>query len=81
MIIKKKKPFKCVTAVLKNCNMTQNVVSVHESKKPFKCDICEFICSQSGKLNHHVASVHDGKKAYKCDICNYSFSQKGDMNT
>jgi hypothetical protein len=46
---------------------------LHEGKKPFKCDIFEFICSQCGKLNHQVASIHDGRKPYEYDICDYIF--------
>ena len=52
-------------------------------KKSFKCDICDFSCSQYTNINRHVAFVHEGKKPFKCDTCDtcdYSCSQKSDMN-
>ena len=51
--------------------MTRHVGSVHEGKKPFKCEICDFRCSLKGTMKSHVESVHEGKKPFKCDICNY----------
>ena len=54
--------------------------SVHEINKPFKCNICDYSCSQKGHMNKHVASVHGGKKPFICDNCDYSRSQKGHMN-
>ena len=42
--------------------MTIHVASVHEGKKPFKCDVCGYRLSQKGSLKRHVASVHEGKK-------------------
>ena len=52
---------------------------VHEKKKPFKCDICDYSCSQKGNMKKHAESVHERKKSFKCDICDYSCSQKGTM--
>ena len=59
--------------------MKTHVVSVHEGKKPFKCDICDYNCSQKSVMNRHVASVHQEKKPFKCNICDYSCFQKKDM--
>ena len=59
--------------------MNQHVSSVHEQRKPFKCDICDYKCSKKSKMNHHVASVHGGKKPIKCNICDANFSQNGNM--
>ena len=53
--------------------------SVHEGKKPFKCESCDYSCSLKGHLNQHVASVHEGKKPFKCKTCNHSFSEKGSL--
>ena len=61
--------------------MKSHVASVHEGKKPFKCDICDYSCSQKGHMKTHVESVHEGKKSFKCDICDYSCSQKSGMKT
>ena len=56
--------------------MNARVKSVHEKKKPFKCDICEYSCSQMSRLNLDLELVHGEKKLFKCDICDYSFFQK-----
>ena len=53
--------------------MNQHVATVHEGKKPFKCDICNFSCSQKSNMKKHVAAVHEGNKPFKCAICDYSF--------
>ena len=67
--------------VLIQSNIKRHLASVHEGKKPFKCDICDYICSQKMDMNRHIASVHEGKKPFKCVICDYSCSQKGNMST
>ena len=60
--------------------MNRQFASVHEGKKPFKCDFCDYSCSLKNKMQH-VASVHEGKKPFKCDICDYYIcSQKNAMN-
>ena len=49
----KSKSFKCNTCKkgfkLKG-SLTKHVASVHEGKKPFKCEICDYKCTQSGHL-------------------------------
>ena len=42
--------------------MNKHVASIYEEKKPFKCDICDYECSQKGSMNRHTATVHKGKK-------------------
>ena len=42
--------------------MKTHAASVHEGKKPFKCDICDYRCSLKGSMKTHVSSVHEGKK-------------------
>ena len=44
--------------------MKIHVSSVHERKKTFKCDICDYSFSQKSHLKIHVASVHEGKSCY-----------------
>ena len=51
--------------------MKRHIESVHEGKKPFKCETCEYTYSQKSHLNQHVAKVHEGKKPFKCQICDY----------
>ena len=62
-------------------SMKKHIESVHERKKPLKCDICDYSFSQKQDTNKHVASVYEGKKPFKCDICEYICYQKGDLNT
>ena len=54
--------------------------SVHEGKKPFKCDKCEVYFGLKYDLNLHIASVHEGKKPFKCEICNDQFELKHELN-
>ena len=46
--------------------MKNHVASVHEGKKQFKCDICDYRCSKKGAIsqptiNAHVTTVHEEK--------------------
>ena len=49
----------------------KNIASVHERKKPFNCEICDYSCTQKNDMTQHVSSVHD--------ICNYSYFLKHDI--
>ena len=44
--------------------MKRHVASVHEGKKPFKCDICDYKFSQKTSMKSHVETVHEGKKLF-----------------
>ena len=61
--------------------MNKHVASVHERKKPFKCEICDYSCAQKRSLNIHVAAVHEGNKPFKCDQCSYSSVNKSQSCT
>ena len=65
--------------ILANKTTLAQHIKIHEGKKPFRCDICDYSCSQKGNMKTHVASVHVVKKPFKCDICDYSFSLKNIM--
>ena len=56
--------------------MNRHVASVHERKKPFKCEICDFSASQKSVKDLHVAAVHEGKKPFKCENCDYRSASK-----
>ena len=58
---------------------SSQIVSVQNEMKTFKCDICEYNCSNRSNLKRHVASVHEENKHFKCDFCNYTCSQKSDL--
>ena len=50
--------------------MKIHVASVHEGKKQFKCDICDYSCSRKGDMKTHVASVHEGKNRFSRGVSN-----------
>ena len=54
--------------------------SVHERKKPFKCNICDTTFTQKGVMKQHVVSVHEGKKPFQCTICDASFGRRETLN-
>ena len=56
----------------------RHFVSVHQGEKSFKCDICDYSCSQKSTMLHQFMK---GKKPLKCEICDYSCSQKNIMKT
>jgi hypothetical protein len=41
--------------------MITHFESVHERKKPFKCEICDHCYSTKSELKGHVGSVHEKK--------------------
>ena len=61
-----------ITTVVKE----EKMVSVHEGKNAFKCEICEKIFSQKGNMNKHIALIHEGKNAFKCEMCEKAFLQR-----
>ena len=59
--------------------MKIHVATVHEGKKPFKCEVCDYKWYQKSSLENNVASVHTGNKPFTC-VCDYSSSQKSKTN-
>ena len=55
---------------LKTCH-----ASIHEGKKSFECEFCNYTFSQKGNFKTHIAVVHEGKKSFRCDFCNSNFSE------
>ena len=50
------------TFFLKMAVFKIQILSVHDSNKTFKCEICDYSCSYNGSLSKHFASVHNAKK-------------------
>ena len=50
-------------ALLATIVKKRHVTSVHEGKKPFKCDICDAKFDEKSKLKKHITSVHEQLKA------------------
>ena len=49
---------------------------IHEEKKPYKCQKCDFVFSSAGNLKLHISAVHEKKKSFKCSGCDYRSSLK-----
>ena len=43
--------------------MKTHAASVHEEKKPIKCDICDYSCSVISTLKKLVVSVHEERRS------------------
>ena len=43
--------------------MDRHIASVHEGRKQFKCDNCDYSFFRKDQMKKHVASIHEGKKA------------------
>ena len=43
-------------------NLKNHVASVHEDNKPFKCDTCEYSCSEKQQMKLHFFKKHEGKQ-------------------
>jgi hypothetical protein len=45
-----------------------HVQRVHENKKSFKCDLCEYSTFQLAALKKHIECVHENLKQHQCKI-------------
>ena len=53
-----------------------HIDTVHEGKRPFKCDTCQTTFSHRTGLNRHVENIHEKNKPFRCDICKLRFSRR-----
>ena len=84
-LIEGKSPSKCNACnsiITKNQGMKSHVESVHDKRKPFKCEkcdgkspsslacnVCNSIITENQGMKSHVNSVHDKRKPFKCEKC------------
>ena len=65
----------------KKPRLDTHILSGHEEKNMFGCEICGKNFAKKQQLAHHIGAIHEGKKPFKCDICDYRCSAKGTMKT
>ena len=58
----------------------KHVSFVHDGKRQFRCEVCDYKSSQKCDINKHIASVHEANRPLKYDICDYSCSQNSKSN-
>ena len=63
----------------KKPRLDTHILSEHEEKNMFGCEICGKNFATKQLLARHIGAIHEGKKPYKCDICDYSCFQKSDL--
>ena len=49
---------------------------MHDNKKPFKCDLCNYSIFQHANLRRHIECVHENLKQHQCNICQKKFGLK-----
>lgn len=55
--------------------MKRHIASVHEGKRPFKCESCGATFTLKEHLKTH-SYVHTKDNPHKCSLCDASFVQK-----
>ena len=63
----------CNSTFTHKSSLKNHIATVHEGKKPLKCDYKK--CG----LNRHILAIHEGKVLYKCQICNKNVLDKIDI--
>ena len=65
----------------KNNSLKMNIDSVHETKKPFKCNSCDSTFEQKDSLRSHTNLVHERKKPFNCNSCDSTFEDKDSLKS
>ncbi|XP_028135830.1 zinc finger protein 320 isoform X2 [Diabrotica virgifera virgifera] len=69
----------CTKDFLKSFDSKSQVETHNTGEKPFECEICSKLFSQTCHLNEHM-KLHTGDKPFKCEICSKVFSLKSNLN-
>ena len=59
----------CKASFTSERQITDHFVSVHEGKKPFKCEVCGISVSHKNFLKRHVSRVHEEKYFRQVEYC------------
>ena len=82
-ILMKKKKFKCMICFKNFARKSSRKIhteTVHEGKKPFKCDRCKgFSTSNKRDLQRHIDVVHEGKRPFQCSVCKTEYGRKSHL--
>ena len=54
---------------------------VHENRKKYKCDVCDYTAFLHADLKKHIECVHEKMKPHKCSICEKCFGLEGHLKT
>ena len=69
----------CETSFNVKSNLNSHIRSVHDEKKPFKCNICDSSFARKDNLKTHIQSVHE-KNTFQCNICGSNFTLRHRLN-
>ena len=63
-----------------NKNLRIHIEYVHDGKKKYPCDKCNYQATRKDTLKNHKDTVHEGRK-YPCGLCDFQATQKQILNT
>ena len=62
--------------VAKLSHLNRHVKSVHDKKRDYACENCDYKAAQNSNLKEHVKAVHEKIKNFACEQCDYKAAQK-----
>ena len=68
--------FKWMPNLLSKMSKKILIESIHDSKTPFDCSICDIDFSLKCTLRKHVKQIHENKSQHTCLICGHNYSLK-----
>ena len=61
-------------------SLDKHILKVHEKKKLFKCDNCDYSCYRKSTMNNHILSVHEKLRNFKWHLCENAYLDAGALN-